>query len=81
MFPWAHGRPGPTRRWATSWSGFWVADRPMRWSGPFTSASSRSTESIMWEPRLSPATAWISSRIRVRTVRSIARPLSLVSRM
>jgi hypothetical protein len=32
-------------------------------------------------PRLSPATAWISSRISVRTVCSIARPVSLVSRM
>ena len=45
------------------------------------SASSRSNDSARWEPRLSSMTAWISSTITARVVRSKALPLSLVSRM
>ena len=43
------------------------------------SASSRSSERARWAPRLSRATAWISSTITVRTVRRVLRPPSLVS--
>ena len=39
-----------------------------------TSASRRSSESARWAPRLSPATAWISSTITVRTPASPRRP-------
>ncbi len=46
-----------------------------------TSASSRSSDSDRCEPRLSSATAWISSTITVRTVESMRRPPSLVRRM
>ena len=56
----------------TSSSGFCVAESPMRWTGGRTSASSRSSESARWVPRLSRARAWISSTITVRTVRSMA---------
>ncbi len=40
--------------------------------------SSRSRESERWLPRLSRTSAWISSTITVRTVRTIPRPPSLV---
>ena len=43
------------------------------------SASSRSRVSARWAPRLSRATAWISSTITVSTVRKAARPRSLVT--
>ena len=43
------------------------------------SASSRSSVSARCAPRLSRATAWISSTITVSTVRSSSRPLSLVT--
>ena len=66
---------------ATSSSGFCVAERPMRWTGWPASASSRSSESARWLPRLSRASAWISSTMTVETVRSIPRPPSLVSSM
>ena len=69
---------------ATSSIGFTVADSPMRcgWRGPPRhQASSRASVSARCEPRLSSATAWISSTMTVRTVRSISRGLSAVSRM
>ena len=66
--------PAPTRNRATSSTGFCVADRPMRSSGRPHSASSRSSDSARWLPRLSSASAWISSTITLRTVPSIARP-------
>ncbi len=44
------------------------------------SASSRSSVRARCEPRLSRATAWISSTITVSTVRSASRPLALVTR-
>ena len=50
-------------------------------SGDPASASSRSIESAIWEPRLVPTIAWISSTIKVLAVRSIRRPPSLVSNM
>ena len=43
------------------------------------SASSRSSVSARCAPRLSRATAWISSTITVSTVRSASRPLALVT--
>ncbi len=70
----------PTRKRATSSIGFWVAERPMR-SRPPASSSRRSSESARCDPRLSSATAWISSTITVRTVFSIPLPPSLVRRM
>ena len=47
---------------------------------PQTRASSRSSESARWAPRLSRATAWISSQMTVRTVPSMRRPPTLVRR-
>ena len=54
---------------------------PLQLSPGATSASSRSSDSARWAPRLSAATAWISSTITVRTSRSARRPDSDVSRM
>ena len=62
-----------------------VAESPMRCRrspGAPTSASSRSSESARCAPRLSPATAWISSTITVAHVaRAPRRPARTVSRM
>ena len=68
--------PRPTRNRPTSSSGFCVAERPMRWTGRPASASSRSSESARWLPRLSRTSAWISSTITVRTLaqHAAARP-------
>ena len=76
----------PTRKRATSSIGFCVADRPMRWSrarsdrcSRRTAASSRSSVSARCAPRRVPITAWISSTMTVRAVRSICRLRSAVS--
>ncbi len=61
--------------------GFVVAEMPTRVGGRSHSASSRSSDSARCAPRLLPASAWISSTITVRTVRSIFRPDSVLSRM
>ena len=66
----------PTRNLPTSSMGFCVADRPMRVSRRPHSASSRSSDSARWLPRLLAATAWISSTITVRAVARPARPES-----
>ena len=50
-------------------------------ASPAQSASSRSRVSARCAPRLSPATAWISSTMTVRVRASAFRPDSLVSRM
>ena len=50
-----------------------VADRPIRRGRCSQTCSSRSRLSARWEPRLSRATAWISSTITHRAVRSISR--------
>ncbi len=75
----------PTRRRAATSMGRTVAESPMRCGrgrpDETTRSSSRSTESARWAPRLSGATAWISSRITVRTRASERRPDSEVSRM
>ncbi len=62
-------------------SGFTVAESPTRTGGLPHSASSRSSDSIRCEPRLLPATECSSSTITLRTLFSIARPDSEVSRM
>ena len=69
----------PTRYCATCSIGFCVADKPMRCSGCFTRFCSRSSDSDRCEPRLSPISAWISSRITVLTLASSCRPPLLVS--
>ena len=69
----------PVRKLATASIGFCVADRPMRCGGVGVKAARRSSDSARCEPRLVPATAWISSTITERTVDSILRPESLVS--
>ena len=80
------GRPSaswPPRKRAISDSGRWVAERPMRWSRPPSSAtrrSSRSRLSARWVPRLVPATAWISSTITARTPARMSRPREVSSR-
>ena len=61
--------PAPTRRRAIASIGRCVAERPMRWGRRLASASRRSSVSARCEPRLSRATAWISSTITVRTSR------------
>ena len=57
----------------------WQRDQCERWA--IVRASSRSSESVRCAPRLSSATAWISSTITVSTSRRISRLFSAVSRM
>ena len=71
----------PVRKRPTSSIGRCVADSPMRAGGLSHSADSRSSVSARCAPRLVPAIAWISSTMTVRVVRSIRRPLALVTRM
>ncbi len=73
------GRP-PVRNRPTSSMGRTVADRPMRCAGRSRSASSRSSETARWAPRLLPATAWTSSTITVVMPLSISRALLVSSR-
>ena len=61
-----HRRWGPTMKRPTSSSGFWVADRPMRWTSAPAASVSRSSVSARCEPRLVEATAWISSTMHHR---------------
>ncbi len=63
----------PPRNRATSSIGRTVADRPTRCAGFSSSASSRSSDSARWAPRLVPLTAWTSSMITVSTPRSDSR--------
>ena len=64
--------PWPPRKWATSSSGRCVADSPMRWGGRAVMASSRSSDSMRWAPRLVVAIAWISSMMTVSTLTSVS---------
>jgi hypothetical protein len=66
------GRP-PARNALTSSTGRTVADRPIRWAGFGSIASSRSRDRARCEPRLVPATACTSSTITVSTPCSDAR--------
>ena len=59
--------------------GRWVADRPTRCTGSSATCASRSRVRARCEPRLFPATAWISSTMTVRTLRSIDRLRSAVT--
>jgi len=61
--------------------GVTVADSPIRGTARPASASSRSSDNARCAPRLSSATAWISSTITVSTVPNMSRPLADVSRM
>ena len=61
----------PTRKRATSSMGFCVAERPRRISGASATCCRRSSDSARCAPRRVPITAWISSTITVRTVRSM----------
>ena len=70
----------PTRKRATSSMGFCVADKPILCNGLFVRAANRSMLSARCDPRRFPTTAWISSTINVRTVRSSRRPDSDVNR-
>ncbi len=70
----------PTSHSATSSIGSIVAERPMRWSGPPATCASRSRLRARWAPRRDSSTAWISSTMTVRTVRSISRLRRAVSR-
>ena len=65
-------RRSPPRKRATSSSGRWVADSPMRCGGRAVISSSRSSESARWAPRLVAAMAWISSTITVSTPTSVS---------
>ena len=72
--------PAPTSSRATRSIGRWVADSPIRWSGlAAATCSSRSRVRARCEPRLFPATAWISSTITVLAAASMARLRSAVS--
>ena len=66
------GRRPPPRNRATSSSGRWVADRPMRCGGVAVSSSSRSRDRARWAPRLVGARAWISSTMTVSTPASVS---------
>src|SRR5881396_80970 len=70
------GQPAPTRNCAISSIGRCVADRPIRCGRFPIRASSRASDRARWLPRLSRATAWISSTITVRTDRSMSRARS-----
>ena len=59
----------PTSRRPTVSIGFCVAERPTRWGRVSHRASSRSSVIARCAPRLSRATAWISSTMTVSTVR------------
>ena len=63
----------PPRKRATSSSGRTVALRPIRWAGSSSRASSRSSVSARWAPRLVPATACTSSMITVSMPRRVSR--------
>ena len=63
----------PPRNRATSSSGRTVADSPIRCAGRSSRASSRSSDSARWAPRLLPATACTSSTMTVSTPRSDSR--------
>ena len=64
------GRPVPTSSAATTSIGFCVADRPTRAGGTAQTWASRSRVRQRWLPRLSRASAWISSTMTVSTVRA-----------
>ena len=70
----------PATKRPISASGRWVAERPIRWNGRSTSASSRSSESARCEPRFVPATACTSSRITVSMPRRFSRACEVRSR-
>jgi hypothetical protein len=70
----------PPRKCAVSSTGRTVADRPIRWAGRGSSASSRSSDSARWAPRLVAQTACTSSRITVSTPRSDSRADEVSSR-
>jgi hypothetical protein len=73
------GRSPPRKR-ATSSTGRTVADRPIRWAGLGSRASSRSSVSARCAPRLVPATACTSSTMTVSTPRNDSRPWDVSSR-
>ena len=58
-----HVRFGPTMKRATSSSGFWVAESPIRCTSRSACSASRSSVIARCAPRLVCATAWISSTI------------------
>ena len=70
----------PPRKRAASSSGRCVADKPMRCSGRFTSASSRSSDSARCAPRFVGTSAWISSMMTVSIARSASRAFDVSSR-
>ena len=80
------GRPpsaavrAPPRNEATASTGRTVADSPMRCAGLGSIASSRSRVTARCAPRFVPATAWISSRMTVRTPASPARAADVSTR-
>ena len=71
--------PPPRKRAMTS-RGRWVAERPMRCGGAPVISSRRSRDRARWEPRLVPATAWISSTMTRRTEVRISRAAEVRSR-
>ena len=71
--------PAPTSRRATAEIGCTVADRPTRCTGSSATCASRSSVRARCEPRLFPATEWISSTITVRALRSMDRLRSAVT--
>ena len=73
------GCPPPSRR-ATSSSGRWVAERPMRWSSRRACCWRRSSERNRWAPRLVGTSEWISSTMTVSTGRRISRACEVSSR-
>ena len=73
-------RPVPATNRPISASGRWVAESPIRWNGPSTIRSRRSSESARCAPRFVPATECTSSRITVSIPRSVSRACEVRSR-
>jgi hypothetical protein len=63
----------PPRNRATTSSGRWVADRPMRWGGRSQMSASRSSDRARCAPRLVGTSEWISSTMTASTPRSVSR--------
>ncbi len=70
----------PPRKDATSSTGRTVADRPIRWAGCGSRASSRSSEMARCAPRFVPASACTSSTMTVVTPRSDSRAAEVSTR-
>ncbi len=77
---WSRSLPEPTSSRAMISIGRTVAERPTRCTGASATCASRSRVRARCEPRLFAATAWISSTMTVRVLRSMDLLRSAVTR-